>query len=515
MRLTEFFHQKEFEDHSLVNNRSSFTPPKNRNTALDNFAKHIESLPLDTTTKPGTKYNISREERQAIRSLSSNDSIIIKEADKGGAVVIMDKAHYKTMSENILLDDNYYEKLDTDPKKMTRILYNRHIEENKASLTKKEYNYLKNFEIKESQFYGLPKVHKCEKILTACKNSPTSDVNIADVRDLKLRPIIAGSSCLTSRLSHLLDILLQPLTKRIPSFLKDTKDFLRKLPKTASNNTLLASFDVESLYSNINHELGLEAIRFWIRKYPNTLPERFSEDFILKSMKFILENNTFLFNNTPYRQIRGTAMGTKVAPVYATLTIAYLEQSPYNQISEEFGTEFSLEFEKSWMRFLDDCFILWTKSKEDLSRLHEILNNLNTQINFTMEMNQCKIPFLDCLVTKNGAEIHTDIYYKPTDSKTYLLFTSCHPKHTRVGVPFSLAQRLRTIISKQDTLHTRLEELKDFLLLQNYPLTLIIAGINKALQLDRQQLLAENNPPPKPTSLHLLPLTTPPIQIYS
>ena len=47
---------------------------------------------------------------------------------------------------------------------------------------------------------------------------------------------------------------------------------------------------------------------------------------LLRALKFILENNSFHFNGNYYRQVKGTAMGTKVAPVYATLTLGYLEQ---------------------------------------------------------------------------------------------------------------------------------------------------------------------------------------------
>ena len=173
-------------------------------------------------------------------------------------------------------------------------------------------------------------------------------------------------------------------------------------------------------------------------------------------------------------------MGTKVAPTYATLTMGFLEEKLYKTISEQFGPEFSNNFRDSWKRYLDDCFVMWTKSKEELDQLHQILNNLNGHINFTIEFNKTVIPFLDCKIIKNGTEIQTDIFYKPTDSKSYLLFSSCHPKHTKVSIPFALARRLRTIISKQETLNLRLSDLKKFLLRQNYPLSLINAGIEKA-----------------------------------
>ena len=39
------------------------------------------------------------------------------------------------------------------------------------------------------------------------------------------------------------------------------------------------------------------------------------------------ESNNFLFDNKMFRQISGTAMGTKFAPPYACLTMGYLEET--------------------------------------------------------------------------------------------------------------------------------------------------------------------------------------------
>ena len=146
---------------------------------------------------------------------------------------------------------------------------------------------------------------------------------------MKLRPIIAGPSCLTQRLSNLLDILLRPYTEHVKSNLRDTTNFLNNLPDDVPPDTILASFDIEALYSNIPHDLWIEAVQYWLEKYPENKKNRFSNNFILEAIKFILENNTFCFNNNFYRQVKGTAMGTKFAPVYATLTIGNLEIKLY------------------------------------------------------------------------------------------------------------------------------------------------------------------------------------------
>ena len=181
-------------------------------------------------------------------------------------------------------------------------------------------------------------------------------------------------------------------------------------------------------------------------------------------------------------------MGTKFAPVYATLTIGYLEEKLYTVIETDYDAEFQHYLKAYWKRFLDDCFIPWTKSEEELKTFHYILNNLHDDINFTLEYNQKEQPFLDVMVRNKAGKIETDIFYKETDSKQYLLFSSCHPRHTKINIPYNLARRLKTIISEQNVLINRMKELKMFLLKQNYPENLIDGGIEKAMNLEKSTL---------------------------
>lgn len=79
-----------------------------------------------------------------------------------------------------------------------------------------------------------------------------------------------------------------------------------------------------------------------------------------------------LINSKYIHQIKGTAMGTKMPPTYATLCLGFLEESLYKKTNEEFGEEFSQTLKKNWKRYLDDCFIIWNKGDSELQRLKNI-----------------------------------------------------------------------------------------------------------------------------------------------
>ena len=76
------------------------------------------------------------------------------------------------------------------------------------------------------------------------------------------RPIISDCDSESYKVAEYIDHFLQEISQKHPSYIKDTYDFLSKL-RTAKvqPHTLLITLDVESMYTNIDNEQGLEAVR--------------------------------------------------------------------------------------------------------------------------------------------------------------------------------------------------------------------------------------------------------------
>ena len=237
--------------------------------------------------------------------------------------------------------------------------------------------------------------------------------------------------------------------------------------------------DIISLYTNIDNELGLSALRYWISHLRNHIPARISEEFIIEAVQLILENNTFHFNGSYYLQTKGTAMGTKMAPSYVNLVLAYLEENLYNSLRAK-DEEYAAFIETNFMRYLDDCFILWNDTKWDLNEFIENLQQLHSDIKYTWDKNSSRISFLDILVLLSDSKVTTDIYYKPTDTHHYLNFKSCHPRHIKNNLPYCMARRICTIVDEISVRDKRLKTLADFFTAQGYPEGLINSGIEKA-----------------------------------
>ena len=72
-------------------------------------------------------------------------------------------------------------------------------------------------------------------------------------------PIILGCGSPTDRLSSFVDFHLKPPCSSLPSYIKDTNHFLQTIfnPETPlPPNTIIATIDVKSIYTNIPYNEG-------------------------------------------------------------------------------------------------------------------------------------------------------------------------------------------------------------------------------------------------------------------
>ena len=114
---------------------------------------------------------------------------------------------------------------------------------------------------------------------------------------------------LTQGASKVLEKILKPLVPKLRTYIKDEWDFIGKVPRNIDFKAILIACDIKSLYTSIPLELGIKALDYWISKLPILIPARFTKEFILKLVEFILMNNYFEFDMDMLHQLIGTAMG--------------------------------------------------------------------------------------------------------------------------------------------------------------------------------------------------------------
>ena len=330
----------------------------------------------------------------------------------------------------------------------------------RKEIDKKIMEYLIKKKPQLGRFYLLPKIHK-------------RTFNVPG------RPVISNNGTATENISAFLDFYLKPIVQTIPHILEDTSDFLCRLNDLPEipENAILVTFDTVGLYPNIPHEEGIEIMKTFLNERDNK-PVR--TESLCDLAKLILKENYFELRDEVFRQILGTAIGTKFAPTCANIFMAGLERKIFE--SGEFNPFV-------WLRFLDDIFCLWTEGEENLNNFFKYLNEFHPTIKFTMEKSYEKINFLDAVVYKENKHLSTDLYTKDTDTHQYLHAKSCHRSCIKRAIPYGQAIRIKRICSDENNLNRRLLELESWLSKRGYSSKNVRTEIERVHSVSRDDLL--------------------------
>ena len=331
----------------------------------------------------------------------------------------------------------------------------------KSVITEDMASYAEPSDSKPARFYLLPKVHK--------KGCPG-------------RPVVSGSGSPTEGLSEIVDHFIQPLVPKVPSYIRDTSDFLVKLRALGPipPGSILCTIDVTALYPSIPHTDGLANLETALKE--NSVPEETISG-ICEMTELVLKRNVFEFNSEFFIQTSGTAIGTKLAPSYANLFLSIFERNLLNQCAVK---------PSIWLRFIDDVFMIWTEGEDKLKEFLSYINTVHPAIQFTHEYSSQSVNFLDVSVTlEHDGSVTTDLYTKPTDTHQFLHMDSCHPNHTKKAIAFSQAIRILRICSDPATARTRCDELIEYLVRRGH-------GRRRTRQQVQRACDAYYNPQPRP-----------------
>ena len=118
-----------------------------------------------------------------------------------------------------------------------------------------------------------------------------------------------------------------------------------------------------------------------------------------------LASTYFQYNGKHYKQLHGTAMGSPVSVVVAEIVMQHVEERALATCQQTIPL---------WLHYIDDTFT--TAHKDEIDDFHDHLNE-----QFTKEIEENgKLPFLDCLVSRDNNELQTIVYRKPTHTDRLL-----------------------------------------------------------------------------------------------
>ena len=398
-----------------------------------------------------TRSNITREEVQALADFKRDSSKVIIQADKGVALVIMDKPDYITKAEDLLKDKKTYKEITTDPtnKLKTKLISLLNTIKAEGGIEEQLYKKMYPTGPVAPKFYGLPKIHKT---------------------DIPLRSIVSSRGSISYEVAKELARILRSLVGKSPHHIKNTGDFVQQVRGIKLLPTeCITSYDVSALFTSVPIESAITIIRKRLELDPE-LHHRTSMrvEHITSLLEFCLRTTYFQFQGRFYEQVHGAAMGSPISPIVANLFMEDFETKAISSATNPPST---------WKRFVDDTFVVIESSRKEEFLDH--INNLDPNIQFTTEdaKPDGSLPFLDTLIQKQpDNSLTTLVYRKPTHTDLYLQWNSHHHLSAKYSVINTLRHRARTVCSNHHLLEEEEEDLNKALSNCRYP----ICALNRA-----------------------------------
>ena len=219
IKLRAYFKNK--KNKNLSSEEDKFKKPANKNWIPTNNQHSIETF-IEATrneiqektgkTRPSKYSNLTIKERKAVQELQSRNDIVVADANKRGAVVILLAEDYVKEAEKQFNNKENYRKIICEPTTANNETIHKVVSRfQKENLINKNISEgLKPENPKKPHFYLKPKVHQ---------------------EDNPGRPVISSINCHTSKISDNVGYHLQPIVKEISSYVQDTTDLLRKINK--------------------------------------------------------------------------------------------------------------------------------------------------------------------------------------------------------------------------------------------------------------------------------------------
>ena len=237
--------------------------------------------------------------------------------------------------------------------------------------------------------------------------------------------------------------------------------------------------DVRSLYTSIPNNEGIAATK---KRYDSYIHKTIPTKIITTFLALILTLNNFVFNSKFYLQIKGCAKCTICAPAYANIFMAEFEQKYVYPLIKDKSILF--------LRYIDDIFMVWTKSEKQLKDFMSELNQKHPSIKFDYKFDCKQIEFLDTLVyIDQQNKLQTTLFRKSSDRQNFLNAKSEHPYSLKKSIPYNQALRVRRICSTFQEYHSHSRKLIEQFVNKGYKKYFVTQQIQKVDQLNRKQLL--------------------------
>jgi hypothetical protein len=424
-------------------------------------------------SRPAFRHNLTPAEREGMQALRQQHDMIVKPADKNLGLCVMRVEDYREAVRAHVLDTAVYSPVAA-------------IEEAKSRACTQLRGLVGRFE-------GLlPAKHVSEFLLQGCTMQEVPHLYIMPkLHKMKQigppiigRPIAACHSWITTNMSIFMADLLNSKLGMFDTILQDRTELVAALEQTTvSADTWLLTFDVESLYPSIDQrECAAACAQLFAER-----GSRFMS-MVEECLFFVMQNNIVQVEGKYYRQISGGAMGTNCLPQAAQLYLAV-------RFEEALKRKLGARFPSFYKRYIDDGFVLFKGSEQELLAFVNALNSELSNIRITHKYSRFEVEFLDVVIYKSGPpgfstqSLKVRTHQKALNKYLYIPYSSFH--HPGMFKSFMNAELIRYVVTNSDVwwFDCMVSKFTSRLLQRGYPTHVISAAVSKVSYANRSKYL--------------------------
>lgn len=430
-----------FEDTGLIDKYKLPNPafePEEAPPIVEAFLSVVESAILTRFEVWSQQHkhqpNLSKAQAAALREFRQQSDFVIKPADKNLGLTIMRADAYHAAVHQHVSDTSTYQDVTDSLSTVIqsacrRLKYLVDIYKDELGNTLSKF-LLQGLKMSTPpHLYMMPKLHKMASL----------DGPIVG------RPIAACHSWVTTFVSVWLADKLNACLPEYDTVLKDRTQLVRELDGLrVSKNAWLLTFDVESLYPHVEHAGCINACAGAVHG------SSMEKSMVAEFLQFVLENNVVSVQGRHYKQVFGGAMGTNCMPPAAQL---YLAREWEGVAKERMGSAFPSVFK----RFIDDGFVIFEGSEQEMLEFVRMLGSLLPNIKITYNYSQFEVDFLDIVIYKcmedacdadGKVRLKVRTHQKALNKYLYIPYHSFH--HPGMFKSFINAELIRYVVTNSD-----------------------------------------------------------------
>lgn len=417
--------------------------------------------------------NLLKFQETILNNLRDNHGIVIANTDKGlGPCAIELPRYSRDILDQHLTDASTYELLSEEDAlaaaEQLKSEIKQWLEKYGEAIGDRAREYIE-YELLTNEdpfgyFYGLYKIHKL--------------ASLDGVESVPTRPVCSSCGAIDHPLGAWVNEQLQPVAQAQPSFFKNSFECLQQLRELeVPANAFFFTADATSLYTNIPTEPALEIVSEYLRE--NAKDYSYNVDALVAALEIVFRNNLFRFGDLYSKQTRGTAMGKRPAPPWATIFFGIHE----NDFVPRWWH--CLQYYK---RYIDDILGIWLAhpDPETDARLWAEFQSIvgsfhGLEWSFT-KRSRSGVVFMDMSLSIENGRVESTLYEKKLALYLYIPPASAHPPGVTAGLVMGNVLRILQLCTREADLQQHLDAFFYRMLDRGHQQQTLLPLFNKAIQ---------------------------------